>query len=172
MIDRFGYVAPLDKAGGEELKVYYYEHCLYNKRCDDRLYGGQFLLEEGGRNGQQELRSPNRKYRLIMEDGNVALWDVALWEQRTVIWETYTYNTGGIHPFTLKMEKDNNLVVYDSKSKVVWQSFTGFTSVKGKVDSMYETGKAVLQDDGNLVIYDKVGTELKRFGTCHKSGTC
>ena len=156
MEDRFGYVAPLDKAGGEELKVYSYEHCLFNKRCDDRLYGGQFLVLGKTGINYPELRSPNQKYRLFVGDGHVALW-----EQGTVIWET---NTAGSYPYAyiLKMEKDNNLVVYDINYKVMWQSFT---SGEGK-------GKAVLQDDGNLVIYDKVGKELKRFGTCHKSGTC
>ena len=69
------------------------------------------------------------------------------------MWYTTTW-TESTPPYSLEMQMDNNLVVYDSKRKVTWNSRTYGKGARG--------GKAVLQDDG-LVIFDKVGEEIWRM---------
>ena len=120
--------------------------------------------------------SPNHDYWLdFKEDGNLFLYqhdhehdcrdDVdhkELHEDDTLVWKS-TISRKSTPPYNLEMKKNNNLVVYDSKRKLVWHSKTYNKGAKG--------GKAILQDDG-LVIYDKNGLEIWRKRThddhhCH-----
>ena len=113
--------------------------------------------------------SPNHDYWLDFdEDGNLFLYqhdhehdcrdDVdhkELHEDDTLVWNT-TIRRKSTPPYNLEMKMSNNLVVYDSKRKLVWHSKTYNKGAKG--------GKAILQDDG-LVIYDKDGEEIWRKST-------
>ena len=108
--------------------------------------------------------SPNHDYWLdFKEDGNLFLYqhdhehdcrdDVdhkELHEDDTLVWKT-TIRRKSTPPYSLEMKMNNNLVVCDSKRKVIW----------GKRGKGARGGKAVLQDDG-LVIYDKDGLEIWR----------
>ena len=115
----------------------------------------------------QSLWSPNHNYWLdFNEDGNLFLYrhdhehdcrdDVDhedLHEDDTVVWRTKIYWRKSTPPYSLEMQMDNNLVVYDSNRKGIWYSRTHNKGARG--------GKAVLQDDG-FVIYDKYGVEIWR----------
>ena len=53
------------------------------------------------------------------------------------------------HPFSLIMQSNNNLVLYDSLKNVLWSTNTQSTSYAGCY--------LIMQDDGNLMIYDSLG---------------
>ncbi|MFY7890492.1 MAG: hypothetical protein ACOVOW_16370 [Spirosomataceae bacterium] len=86
----------------------------------------------------QSKNSPNRIYKLsLTQDGNIILT-----KKGAKIWDT---QTGGKGVEVLKVEKNGNLVAYDSKWNRIWSSDT-----EGKGD---RTTILTIQDDGNLVLY-------------------
>ena len=67
--------------------------------------------------------------------------------------QTLTSHSGG---FILAYQDDGNLVLYPyDQDRAVWASNTHFTSV----------GECVLQEDGNLVVYDRDGRAVWASGT-------
>ena len=101
----------------------------------------------------QELKSINRKYRLVMQtDGNLVLYR----NDGVVKWHTHTHGKG-CPPYILAMQSDNNLVIYAYGSKHTWHTHTHGRGAAG--------AKAILQDDGNFVIYDGQQNVLWHSGT-------
>ena len=143
----------------------------HDRHCHEHDDDGHLHLELSAKDvccieSGQALWSPNHNYWLdFKEDGNLFLYqhdhehdcrdDVdhkELHEDDTLVWNTTTRRKG-TPPYNLEMKMNNNLVVYDSKSNLIWHSRTKGKGAKG--------GKAILQDDG-LVIYDKDGVEIWR----------
>ena len=55
------------------------------------------------------------------------------------------------HPFYLKMQNDNNLVIYDSTNGVFWDT---------KTNELQNQHYLQMSDDGNLVMYRSNGTAV------------
>lgn len=72
-------------------------------------------------------------------------------------WQTNTAGKGK-SPWTLVMQEDANLVLYDADGKATWAS--------GSQPGRFSEGpyRLELQDDGNLVIYDSRNTALWSIG--------
>lgn len=112
---RFGYAANLSTAG-----------------FSDRRTSGQSLTTN------QELRSPNGWYRLVMQaDGNLCLYD----KGGKFRWGTGTSGSGAVR---MTMQTDGNLVLYTAANAPVWSLEDEITIVSGSY--------VVLQDNGNLVL--------------------
>ncbi len=86
----------------------------------------------------QELISPNKKYKLKMQnDGNLVLYSGSM-----AIWNSYTW----AKPVKfVAMQVDGNLVLYDENKRPYWDTATWRKGIS----------RMVVQDDGNLVIYSK-----------------
>lgn len=98
------------------------------------------LLKRGDR-----LQSQNGKYALRMQnDGDLVL----------------TFNNFEVSQISvdrgdrLEMGKDGNLVVYDEKNRLVWQSRTSG-----------EGNYAEIQDDANVVIFDSNMNKIWSYGS-------
>lgn len=118
----------------------------------------------------QMLVSNNRKYNAVMQaDGNFVIY-----AQGTPIWATQT-NGRGIPPYRLAMQPDGNLVLYGSSKEDV--NIPGFGVCKrgnpcisiwakpqggGTANAPYSLE---MQDDGNLVIYDRTHRPVWASGT-------
>ena len=90
----------------------------------------------------QELKSPNGKYRLVMqEDGNLVGYQGNVNAPGAHFWSSETSGKGK-GPYHLTMQTDGNLVVYGSTG-AIWS-----TETAGKSGHQF-----VLQDDRNLVLY-------------------
>jgi hypothetical protein len=88
----------------------------------------------------QELETPDRKFKLILQDdGNLVLYSN---ETDTALWHAKTYNKPSNR---LVMQHDGNLVLYDVNGKALWNTRT---ANKGY-------SRLTMQQDGNLVVYDK-----------------
>ena len=82
-----------------------------------RLSNGMQLLETDPNDPNpgpqwEELRSDNGKFRMVLLKGG----NLQLQQGKRVMWESKTHGTG---PFTLRMQNDNNLVLYDCKGKTI-----------------------------------------------------
>lgn len=75
----------------------------------------------------------------MQADGNFVLF-----RNTQAIWDTSTSGTRGVK---LLVEDDGNVILYDIRDAVLWQSNTA-----GKGEAPY---KLVMQDDQNLVLYSK-----------------
>jgi hypothetical protein len=85
------------------------------------------------------LQSANKRFRLDMQsDGNLVLYKEP---EHRPIWHTDTVGRGG---FRANLQHDGNFVLYTESSVPIWNSRT-FSS----------KNFLMLQDDGNLVIYEK-----------------
>jgi hypothetical protein len=102
----------------------------------DRLLFGQQL------NTNDRLVSPNGKVTLVMQDdGNLVLYRT---DTSAALWSTNTWGKPVTHAI---LQTDGNFVCYDAAGKAYWASNTGF----GPLVVLHSV---VLQDDGNLNIYD------------------
>jgi hypothetical protein len=113
---------------------------------DDILYPGQYLEI-----GSSSFLSPKGHFRFYHQtDGNLVLYSYTPGlVSHEVLWSSNTYGISTTH---LIMQRDGNLVLY-SGSSAVWSSgtynhcpYNHACSSKGEF--------AVLQGDGNFVIYD------------------
>ncbi len=98
---------------------------------NSRLYPGQYL------------QTPDRRFKLVFQtDGNVVLYSPtrATWDSGTV----------GKPGTMLKMQRDGNLVLYDSVNKSLWS-----TKTSGNTDARIK-----IQQDGNLVIYSALSSAI------------
>ena len=129
-------------------------------RRPDTLHAGQ-ALKQG-----EILESSNGVYFVSMQgDGNLVLYRRGGHRAHPVaIWASNTHGKccGG---FVLRMQTDNNLVIYSEKRArpgAVWASNT-------VCDKKH--AKAVVQSDGNFVIYSGRGKAIWSSGTAggHKS---
>lgn len=88
----------------------------------------------------QSLVSPNARYRLVYQaDGNLVLYDDV---ERTAPWASHT---GATTPGSAWLQGDGNFVVLDGQSVMRWATGTAGAS------------RLVVQNDGNLVLYDAAG---------------
>lgn len=89
-------------------------------------------------------------FLLMQADCNLVLY----WgdnENNAVLWATGT-NGLGTAPCSVTMQADNNLVLYDSRSRSLWASNTNQVGAAGAY--------AVLQLDRNFIVRDGNGREL------------
>jgi hypothetical protein len=75
----------------------------------------------------------------MQDDGNFVVYALG-----SVWWASHTHGQGTA-PYTLNMQGDGNLVLYDTYHNAKWS-----TGTHGKGSGPY---RMVMQDDGNLVIY-------------------
>ena len=116
----------------------------FNKR--DRLEMGDVLA------AGEELVSKNGRFLFrLQKDGNLVLRQVG---DGRVLWAAGTEGMGGAR---LNMQKDANLVLYTAAGKPVWR-----TATQGK--STFNDTLALLQDDGNFVLYDRVTLATSKPG--------
>jgi len=103
------------------------------------------LLEEG-----KELKSPNGRYRLVMQDdGNLVGYSGDVNAPASSFWASGT-NGKGIGPYHCVMQKDGNVVIYDSRGQPTWD-----TGTWGKPGHRF-----VIQDDRNIVLYPFEGPAI------------
>jgi hypothetical protein len=85
----------------------------------------------------QQLETPSRKYRLILQpDGNLVLYT----QQGVPLWAS---GTDGKQVSFLAMQGDGHLVLYDKNYLPIWYSRTSGSAASN----------LALQEDGNLVLY-------------------
>lgn len=86
------------------------------------------------KNGQFEAK--------LQTDGNFVIYKNP---EKKVLWSTNTYGKGSA-PYTLKIQNNGNIVLFDARKFMFWNSVTG-----GKGKPPY---KLTMQNDGNLVLTD------------------
>ncbi|MFM0178394.1 hypothetical protein PQR52_07995 [Paraburkholderia aspalathi] len=108
----------------------------------DRLMPGQRLNPSDGKHDENTLRSPNNRFRLILqvEDGNLVIYD----ERYTIPGRPIWASGEGHNPGFAVMQEDGNFVVYDNANRPYFETSTF------AINSLI-----VMQDDGNLVIYQQ-----------------
>jgi len=110
--------------------------------------GGNKLLNGATLLQSKELKSCNGKFRLkLTAFGELRLYNK---EQHNPIWhsgEPEHLST----PYTLVMQEDNNLVVYQTPRDAVWSTGTN-KHVRG-------SAVAIIQNDGNFVVYGNHGDD-------------
>lgn len=106
-------------------------------------------IDPTGARGLTELRqgesimSANKQYRAtIQPDGNFVVYNA----DGSAKWHTRTHGTAN-GPFAVKFRSDGQLVIVDSGDNTIWSSGKPGTAVA-----------LVMQDDGNLVVYQDLGT--------------
>ncbi|KAG2493268.1 hypothetical protein HYH03_008405 [Edaphochlamys debaryana] len=107
------------------------------------------------------LTSPNSHFSVIMQhDGNLVLYkDIKPNPAGDgAIWSTKTYGQGEF-PYTMEVQVDGNVVVYDGVRKPLWASNT-----RGNGAGPY---RLVMQNDGNLVLYDSLNKATWSTDTWH-----
>jgi hypothetical protein len=110
-------------------------------------------IENNALSKGQSLHSKNGKYRLtLQDDGNLVLYT----DQNKAIWNSGTYGKNSKYLAT----DNSKLTLYDMANNKIWQSSAGY------LPSIY-SANLVLQDDGNLVLYNSNGTyawDTKTYG--------
>jgi hypothetical protein len=111
----------------------------------------------------QELRSPNTLYSLILQwDGNLVLSSVtagqwyAHWASNTSTADT------ALRPVRATMQADGNFVLYTASGQAVWDFGRG---PGWKKSAPVPNSRLVLQNDRNLVIYDPYWRSVWDAGT-------
>ena len=120
---------------------------LLNVAEDTQLLKTQLLLFKTLKS-DQELVSENRRFKFcVRNDGNLVIYKVQqLPAHHIPIWSSRTNQEFPFGPYELKVERDNQLRLYDGNGKCIWEN-----KVKGK-----GIGKASakMENDGNFVVYD------------------
>lgn len=112
------------------------------------VYTKEELQKITVRNGESlktndKITSTNSKYYLTLQsDGNVVLY-----KGEKALWATMTNGKGAN---SIYVQKDGNFVAYRSDDRAVWASGT---NGKGGRDTFL-----IMQDDGNLVLYKRLGS--------------
>ncbi len=97
------------------------------------------------------IASPNRNFYLVMQvDGNLVMYSSSSFSSDRVVWQTNT-NGKGTAPYRAALQKDGNLVVYDSLNKALW----GAAAEGRGSGSGY---RLQVQDTGCLSIFDGKGS--------------
>jgi hypothetical protein len=126
----------LDDMANEEISQYLKTAVVLR----DRLEEDEVLLRGQG------LRSKNGRVLLFLEeDGNLVLSRAA---DSRVLWASGTAGKQGVR---LIMQRDSNLVLYRNDGKPVWS-----TGTVGQKSTFNKDSVAILQDDGNFVVYDRI----------------
>lgn len=130
------------------------------------LISTHILLSGRHLNQGQALISQSRNYfAVLQEDGNFVLYVSPHFSGKNALFSTGTHKNGskgGKGPFHLVLQKDHNLVLYDSEeeNRALWASGT---KGRGKGEC-----KLIMQDDGNLVLYDKDEAAIWSSDTCRR----
>ena len=86
----------------------------------------------------------------IKASGNLVLLDKTM----NTLWASKSSDRG-LPPFSLEMQNDGNLVLYDRVRLAIWSSkFSGDGDCLLERKSPNLRYKAIMQDDGNFVVYD------------------
>ena len=117
------------------MTLYISLYLVFKLSGDEELQSGQYLLSENG------------LYRLAVQaDGNIVLKN-----GDDVLWASGTHGKGTA-PYLMTMQlHDLHLVLRDADEKVIWAPDV-YIGKGGK--NWAEGGYAVLQTDGNFVVYD------------------
>ena len=117
-------------------------------QTDEVLKSGDFLTSE------------NRKYVLLLQDdGNLVLYkcfnsNCPNSSGKRDIWASNTYGKG-IPPYSLVIQRDNVLVIYDTNKHPIWWNTLTIVDRNERVTFQWTSNAyAVLLDDGNFVVYD------------------
>ena len=115
---------------------------------DNVLHGGETLWSP------DMLENIHGDRFQMQNDGNLILyyWD-GYFHTR---WLTNT-NGAGSSPYRLKLELNNNLVVYDSLNTLIWESSTNF--------GVGNNATLILKNTGNVELYDANNTLLWQTAT-------
>ena len=112
----------------------------------------------------QKLSSTNGNYVLNMQpDGNLVLYkkDTSGW---VALWASQTTGKGTL-PYKLIMQgSDNHLLIRDTEKTAIWATNVFIADYS----PWKEGGFAVLQDDGNFVVYD--GNKTPMWATATVGG--
>ena len=102
--------------------------------------------------------SSNGLYQARMQsDGNLVVY-----KGNDAIWASNTVGKGNA-PYTMSLQGlDNHMVVYDKDLKFVWGTGAYFDKMNNNV---VDGGYAIMQDDGNFVVYNGNGDPLWNSGT-------
>lgn len=93
------------------------------------------------------LKAPTKDfYARLQSDGNFVIYTNANFDKNYAIWETNTDGKGH-GPYTLRIQEDGNLVLYDRDVNPLWTSLTD-----GKGVGPFQL---LLTDDGNLTLFDR-----------------
>lgn len=101
------------------------------------------------------LMSENKKYRAVLEEGNLIIYSNACCntEKRDkVIWSSGTANKGQA-PRRLIMQADGNLVIYDNLNKPVWASNTDKKGEGPFMVAITNKGELVLSDNKKVILW-------------------
>ena len=99
-----------------------------------------------------ELTSSSKEYVLRLNTDGTLL----LYKGEDLLWTSGAKNIGSA-PYKLSMQKDNHLILRNNDSVEVWA--TGVYI--GRDGNAWEKGGyAILQDDGNFVVYDGNGIAM------------
>ena len=94
-------------------------------------------------------------------DGNLVLYTNHKTTHNQALWASESSGKGSL-PYTLFMQPDMNLVVYDISNTAIWSTDVYI----GKGVHVWTTGgHAKLQDDGNFVVYDGHDKVMWESGT-------
>src|SRR5690349_19718673 len=107
------------------------------------ILGPDQTLKQG-----DSLSSSDQAYELRMQtDGNLVLYRKAGNQPLWNAWDSAQWKTPGVHPqpVHLTMEKDGNLVIYGPVGSL-WETDTHGAETYSSL--------LVIQNDGNLVLYD------------------
>lgn len=119
------------------------------------LLAGQFLNGGNGTMGDaMHLQAANGKHFFYMqENGDLGIWTHD--PSPKLAWNSKTFDKGA--NCTLHMQTDGNLVAYNSKNEPIWGSETQHAWDVRYNDKKYKPTKAVLEDNGQLVLYSETG---------------
>ena len=113
---------------------------------------GHDLFSEGYLNPETMIASQNGAYYAkLQEDGNFCIYVGTHHMPKNAIWNTRTYGKGSA-PYSLAMQSDGNLVLYDSNQEALWNTHTN--------DKGTGPYRVVMQNNGDLVLFDSEGTQL------------
>lgn len=135
--------------------VWRYNEQPHNWTPANTLLAGQFLNGGDGTLGDaMHLQAANGKHFFYMqENGDVGIWTHDPQPRQT--WHSKTFDKGA--NCTLYMQDDGNLVAYDGNNKPFWASDTHVSFDSKYNDKKYKPVRAVLENDGKLVLYSETG---------------
>ena len=125
--------------------------------------------------------SASASLRFVLQgDGNLVLYKIGSNNTSTAIWNSQTVTKVGCNSISLRFSDEGELYLYSSfLSQSIWSSRSQIectaksnTVLKGTqcISSKNRNYRAIMQNDGNFVVYQKIGnTEKVRWHT-HTSG--
>ncbi|MDT8716167.1 C40 family peptidase [Clostridium sp. 19966] len=126
----------------------------------DRLEVGQTMYTT------QYLTSYNGEYTLrIQQDGNLVIYD----KNNNPVWATYSYSDKNFTDNKLVLSENGNLTVTGQNSQVLWQSATGKVTNNSFYLKLDNNGDLRLFENNNM-IWNSNGGKIQSIGNSLKSG--